>query len=127
MKKIITTKDAPAPIGPYSQAVKVGNHVYISGQIAIDLSTNTLLDETIEQETELVLHHIEAILRVAEYELTDVVKTTIYLSDMSLFPRVNDIYGQFFQNNPPARETVAVKGLPKGANVEISVIAYKGQ
>lgn len=125
MNEIIKTSSAPAPIGPYSQAVKAGNHLYISGQIAIDPATNELLIGSIEEETELVMSHIDSVLKAAGYELSDVVKTTIFLSDMSLFPKVNEIYGQSFKINPPARETVAVKGLPKGVNVEISIIAYK--
>ncbi len=125
MKKIIKTDSAPAPIGPYSQAVKAGNHLYISGQIAINPETNELLNGTIEDETSLVMSHLESVLSAADYTFSDVVKTTIFLSDMSLFPKVNEIYGQSFKVNPPARETVAVKGLPKGVNVEISIIAYK--
>ncbi len=125
MKKIIKTNAAPAPIGPYSQAVKAGNHLYISGQIAIQPETNELLVGTIEEETNLVMTHIGNVLKAADYQFGDVVKTTIFLSDMDLFPRVNEVYGRFFEINPPARETVAVKGLPKGVNVEISIIAYK--
>lgn len=125
MKKIIKTESAPAPIGPYSQAVKAGNHLYISGQIAIDPETNELLTGTIEDETSLVMSHLKSVLSAAGYNFSDVVKTTIFLSDMSLFPKVNEVYGQSFIINPPARETVAVKGLPKGVNVEISIIAYK--
>lgn len=125
MKEIIKTDSAPAPIGPYSQAVKAGNHLYVSGQIPIDPVTNELLIGTIEEETELVMRHIESVLKAAEYKLSDVVKTTIFLSDMGLFPKVNEVYGRSFKINPPARETVAVKGLPKGVNVEISIIAYK--
>jgi 2-iminobutanoate/2-iminopropanoate deaminase len=126
MKEIINTNLAPAPIGPYSQAVKAGGHLYVSGQIAIVPSTNELLQGTIEEETQLVMQHLENVLKAADYEFTDVVKTTIFLSDMELFPKVNAIYGQAFKTNPPARETVAVKGLPKNVNVEISLIAYKG-
>jgi 2-iminobutanoate/2-iminopropanoate deaminase len=125
VKQIIKTNAAPAPIGPYSQAVKAGNHLYISGQIAINPETNELLVGTIEEETNLVMTHIGNVLKAADYQFGDVVKTTIFLSDMDLFPRVNEIYGRFFEINPPARETVAVKGLPKGVNVEISIIAYK--
>ena len=125
MKQIIKTNAAPAPIGPYSQAIKAGNHLYISGQIAIHPETNELLVGTIEEETNLVMTHIGNVLKAADYQFGDVVKTTIFLSDMDLFPRVNEIYGRFFEINPPARETVAVKGLPKGVNVEISIIAYK--
>jgi 2-iminobutanoate/2-iminopropanoate deaminase len=126
MKEIINTGSAPAPIGPYSQAVKAGGFLYISGQIAIDPITNELFSGTIEEETKLVMLHLDNILKAAGYELSDVVKTTIFLSDMILFPKVNAIYGKSFEVNPPARETVAVKGLPKNVNVEISIIAYKG-
>ncbi|HLT41968.1 MAG TPA: Rid family detoxifying hydrolase [Sphingobacteriaceae bacterium] len=126
MKEIINTTFAPAPIGPYSQAVKTGNTLYVSGQIAIVPATNELLVGTIEEETELVMKHLENILETAGYQFSDVVKTSIFLSDMSLFPVVNEIYGQSFKVDPPARETVAVKGLPKNVNVEISLIAYKG-
>ena len=125
MKEIINTNSAPAPIGPYSQAVKAGGHLYVSGQIAIEPSTNELLLGTIEEETQLVMQHLANILKAANYEFTDVIKTTIFLSDMELFPKVNAIYGHYFKTNPPARETVAVKGLPKNVNVEISLIAYK--
>lgn len=125
MKKIIKTTTAPAPLGPYSQAVKAGNHLYISGQIAIDPATNELLVGSIEEETGLVMSHLESVLTAAGYEFSDVVKATIFLSDMSLFPKVNEVYGRSFKVDPPARETVAVKGLPKGVNVEISIIAYK--
>jgi 2-iminobutanoate/2-iminopropanoate deaminase len=125
MKQIIKTNLAPAPIGPYSQAVKAGSHLYISGQIAIDPETNELVNSTVEEETNLVMSHIGSILAAADFEFSDVVKATIFLSDMSLFAEVNEIYGRSFNINPPARETVAVKGLPKGVNVEISIIAYK--
>lgn len=126
MKEIINTTFAPAPIGPYSQAVKAGNTLYVSGQIAIVPATNELFIGTIEEETQLVMKHLENILETAGYQFSDVVKTSIFLSDMSLFPVVNEIYGQSFKVDPPARETVAVKGLPKNVNVEISLIAYKG-
>ena len=125
MKEIINTNSAPAPLGPYSQAVRAGNHLYISGQIAINPITNELFSGTIEEETQLVMTHLENILSAAGYGFSDVVKTTIFLSDMDLFTKVNAVYGQSFKINPPARETVAVKGLPKNVNVEISVIAYK--
>src|SRR5690606_7397065 len=118
MKEIINTTFAPAPIGPYSQAVKTGNTLYVSGQIAIVPATNELLVGTIEEETELVMKHLENILETAGYQFSDVVKTSIFLSDMSIFPVVNEIYGQSFKVDPPARETVAVKGLPKNVNVD---------
>lgn len=125
MKEIIETSGAPAPIGPYSQAVKVGNHLYVSGQIAINPETGELQMDNIEDETKLVMKNLENVLKAAGFTYEDVVKTTIFLSDMELFPLVNEIYGHSFVVNPPARETVAVKQLPKSVNVEISCIAYK--
>ena len=126
MKDIIITKHAPAPIGPYSQAVKAGNHLYVSGQIALDPTTGELKFGNIEEETLLVMRNLENVLKAAGYTFSNVVKTTIFLSDMALFPKVNEVYGQSFLIDPPARETVAVKELPKSVNVEISLIAYKG-
>ncbi len=126
MKDIIITKHAPAPIGPYSQAVKAGNHLYVSGQIALDPTTGELKLGNIEEETLLVMRNLENVLKAAGYTFSNVVKTTIFLSDMALFPKVNEVYGQSFLIDPPARETVAVKELPKSVNVEISLIAYKG-
>lgn len=125
MKEIIITTDAPAPIGPYSQAVKAGNHLYVSGQIALDPASGELKVESIEEETSLVMQNLGNVLKAAGCTFSDVVKTTIFLSDMALFPKVNEIYAHFFSVDPPARETVAVKELPKSVNVEISVIAYK--
>lgn len=125
MKNIIDTPQAPAPIGPYSQAVQAGNMLFISGQIAIDAVTDSLVIDDIEMETNQVMQNLQAILERAGYNFGDVIKTTIFLSDMTLFPKVNDIYGSYFTSTFPARETVAVAGLPKGVNVEISAIAYK--
>lgn len=125
MKEIIETSGAPAPIGPYSQAVKVQNQLYVSGQIAINPGTGELNIDTIEEETKLVMRNLGNVLNAAGFKFEDVVKTTIFLSDMELFPLVNEIYGHSFVINPPARETVAVKQLPKNVNVEISCIAYK--
>ncbi|MBX2930590.1 MAG: RidA family protein [Chitinophagaceae bacterium] len=122
-KKIINTSKAPAPIGPYNQAVQTGNLLFVSGQIPINPTTNELVQGTIEEEALQVMHNLKAILTEANVTFDNVVKTTIFLSDMSLFTEVNKIYGSFFSNDFPARETVAVKGLPKGVNVEISVIA----
>ncbi len=122
-KKIITTSNAPAPIGPYNQAVLAGNTLYISGQIALDTAGNLVMD-TLEQEATLVMHNLQAILTEAGTTFANVVKATILLTDMSLFAEVNKIYGSFFtEENAPARETFAVKGLPRGVNVEISMIA----
>ena len=123
--KIIQTTKAPAPIGPYSQAVIAGNLLFVSGQIAIDPITNELIDGDISKETEQIMKNIEQVLKQANYTFNDVVKTTIFLSDMAYFAKVNEVYGSYFSSNFPARETVAVAGLPKNVNVEISVTAYK--
>ncbi|WP_411274984.1 RidA family protein [Daejeonella sp.] len=125
MKSIIYSKNAPAPIGPYSQAVKAGNMLYISGQIAIDPVNQQLIDGSIEDETGQVMQNIEALLVASGFSFAEIVKTSIFLSDMKHFTKVNEIYGSFFKSDYPARETVAVLGLPKNVNVEISVIAYK--
>ena len=125
MKSIIHTKNAPAPIGPYSQAVRAGNMLFVSGQIAINPETNILINENIEDETNQVMKNIEALLSASGFSFSDIVKTTIFLSDMEHFALVNGIYGLYFEADFPARETVAVLGLPKNVNVEISVTAYK--
>lgn len=125
MKSIIYSKDAPEPIGPYSQAVKAGNMLFVSGQIAIDPLTQLLIEGSIEDETSRVMQNIEALLQVSGFSFADIVKTSIFLSDMKHFALVNEIYGSFFSSDFPARETVAVLGLPKNVNVEISVTAYK--
>lgn len=122
-KKIIKTKEAPAPIGPYNQAVKVGNLLFASGQIALNPHSGELVLDSLEAETHQVMRNIQAVLHEAGMVFSNVVKTTIFLSDMGLFAEVNEIYGSYFVSDFPARETVAVKGLPKGVNVEISVIA----
>ena len=122
-KKIINTPNAPAPIGPYNQAVQWGNFLYVSGQIAINPKTGDLETGNIETETSRVMENLMAILHEAQMNLNNVVKTTIFLSDMALFAQVNEVYGRYFTGDYPARETVAVKGLPKGVNVEISVVA----
>ena len=122
-KIIIKTDKAPAPIGPYNQAIKAGNMLFVSGQIALDPVTGELLINNIEQETNQVMNNITAILTEAGAGFKHVVKTTIFLSDMSLFAEVNEIYGKYFSGDFPARETVAVKGLPKNVHVEISVTA----
>ena len=122
-KQIINTVNAPAPIGPYSQSVKTGNLLFVSGQVAIVPATGEMAIADIAEETNQVLKNISAILAEAEMNFSNIVKTTIFLSDMALFARVNEIYAGYFDGNFPARETVAVKGLPKNANVEISVIA----
>ena len=125
MKTIINTKKAPAPIGPYSQAVQAGNMLFISGQIAIDPSTEQVINGTVEDEAKRVMQNIEELLSAAGYTFENVIKTSIFLSDMKHFAAVNEIYGSYFNSDVPARETVAVLGLPKNVNVEISVTAYK--
>ncbi len=122
-KKIIYTADAPDPIGPYSQAVQSGNLLYVSGQIAIDPASGSLVTSSIEVETKQVMKNLQAILTAAGMNFSNVMKCSIFLQDMNNFPKVNEIYGQYFQTDPPARETVEVAKLPKGVNVEISCIA----
>ena len=124
-KTIIKTDQAPAPIGPYNQAIMANGMLFISGQIAIVPATGQLLQNTIEEEAKQVMLNLQAILKNAGMGFEHVVKTTIFLSDMALFTKINPIYGQFFSSNFPARETVAVKGLPLNANIEISMIAMK--
>jgi 2-iminobutanoate/2-iminopropanoate deaminase len=120
---IINTPEAPAPIGPYSQAVKAGNLLFISGQIAIEPATGNVNTTDIIAETHQVMHNLRAILTAAGCGFDQVVKTTILLNDMSLFTDVNAVYGKYFAGHFPARETFAVKALPKNVNVEISMIA----
>lgn len=125
MKSIIYTNKAPEPIGPYSQAVQTGNMLFISGQIPIIPETGELISGTISDEAMQVMKNLEALLLKAELGFNHVVKTTIFLSDMKHFAEVNEVYGSFFTSDFPARETVAVLGLPKNVNVEISMIAVK--
>lgn len=122
-KKIINTAKAPAPIGPYNQAVISNNMLFISGQIAINAATNDLVSSDIATETHQVMRNLFEILSEAGLNFNHVIKSTIFLKDMSLFAQVNEIYGSYFSGDYPARETVAVKGLPKDVNVEISMIA----
>ena len=125
-KEIITTLNAPAPIGPYNQAIKVGNTLYISGQIPINAKTMEIFNGTIKEETELVMLNLNAVLEAASMSFEHVVKTTIFLSDMENFGKVNNVYETYFDNDTaPARETVAVKTLPKNVRIEISMIAFK--
>jgi 2-iminobutanoate/2-iminopropanoate deaminase len=124
-KKIIFTTKAPAPIGPYSQAVMVGDTLYVSGQIAIDPLTSEIVKNDIYQETKQVMLNIGEILTAADLHYHNVVKTSIFLKDMNNFAAVNEIYGHFFSGQFPARETIEVARLPKDVNVEISVIAVK--
>lgn len=124
-RKIIYTDDAPEPIGPYSQAVSVNGMLFVSGQIPLDPFSGTLINTGIEDETEQVMQNLSAILEAAEMDFSNVAKTSIFLSDMRDFPKVNEVYGRYFKSNPPARETVEVSVLPKNANVEISCIAIR--
>lgn len=123
-KKIVLTDKAPQPIGPYSQAVKVENTLYISGQIAIDVESGTIVTENISAETHQVMKNILAILNSENLGFENIVKSSIFLNDMNDFSAVNEAYGSYFKTNPPARETVEVSVLPKNVNVEISTIAY---
>lgn len=126
MKKIITTSNAPAPIGPYNQAILSGNTLYTSGQIAINPTSGELVLDDIKTEATQVMQNLEAVLSEANMTFENVIKTTIFLSDMNNFGLVNEVYGSYFnEDTAPARETVAVRTLPKSVNVEISVIAIK--
>ena len=125
MKKVILTNSAPAPIGPYSQAIEVGNLVFCSGQIPLDPATNQVFTGDIKGQAELVMKNIDAVLQAAGLTFKNVVKTTIYLTSMGDFQTVNEVYGRFLTEQPPARSTVAVAALPKGVNVEIEVTAAK--
>ena len=126
MKKIIFTNNAPAPIGPYNQAVLVGNTLYTSGQIAINPATGDLVLDSIEVETKQVMENMKAVLEAAAMTFSDVVKTSIFISDMNDFAKINAVYGAYFdEKTAPARETVQVAALPKFVNVEISMIAIK--
>ncbi|WP_299120354.1 RidA family protein [uncultured Tenacibaculum sp.] len=126
MKKIITTTKAPAPIGPYNQAVLSGNTLYTSGQIAINPETGELVQDSIEAETKQVMENMKEVLAAAEMTFENVVKTSIFISDMHNFSKINAVYAEYFdENTAPARETVEVANLPKFVNVEISMIAIK--
>jgi 2-iminobutanoate/2-iminopropanoate deaminase len=123
-KNIIQTKDAPAAIGPYSQAVKAGNFLFISGQIPIDPSNGELISGDIETETHRVMKNLEAILKAADCDLSSVVKSTLFIKNMADFAKINSVYASYFTSEFPARETVEVAALPRSVNVEISVIAF---
>jgi 2-iminobutanoate/2-iminopropanoate deaminase len=126
MKKIIFTENAPAPIGPYNQAVLTGNTLYTSGQIAIDPATGTLVTATIKTETQQVMQNMKAVLEAAGMTFDNVVKSTIFITDMNDFAAINTVYGSYFnEKTAPARETVQVAALPKNVNVEISMIAVQ--
>mgnify|MGYP003312207562 FL=1 len=125
-RRIIFTEKAPLPVGPYNQAIMIGKVLYISGQIAINPETGDLNLETIEIETTLVMKNLKSILEAAKMNFENVIKSTIFISDMNNYSKINEVYGQFFNpENAPARETVEVSALPKGAKIEISVIAKK--
>jgi 2-iminobutanoate/2-iminopropanoate deaminase len=123
-KKILFTEKAPKPIGPYSQVVIAGDYIYLSGQIALD-STGKIISGTAAEEAKQIMLNIKAIIQSAGAEMSDIVKTSIFLTDLNEFAKVNEVYGSFFGGEYPARETVQVAALPKGAKVEISVIGYK--
>ena len=125
MKKVISTKNAPAAIGPYSQAILSNNTLYCSGQIAINPATGKLVMENITTETKQVMQNISAVLTAAEMDFSNVVKCSIFMKDMNDYAAINEVYAKSFGDNPPAREAVQVSVLPKNVNVEISVIAVK--
>jgi len=122
-KQVVKTINAPSPIGPYNQAIKANGFIFLSGQVAFDPATGALVLDNIAAETHQVMKNIEAVLKEAKLSFDHIVKTTIFLSDMALFAEVNEVYGTYFNGDYPARETVAVKGLPRGVNVEISMTA----
>jgi 2-iminobutanoate/2-iminopropanoate deaminase len=124
-KTVITTNSAPAPIGPYNQAILVKDTLYISGQVCIDPASNNLKNKDLQEETHQVMQNLKSILLQAGMSFNNVVKTTIFLTDMNRFSEVNEIYGKYFEGDFPARETVQVSALPKFVNVEISMIAVK--
>jgi 2-iminobutanoate/2-iminopropanoate deaminase len=124
-KIIINTANAPAPIGPYNQAIQAGDTLYISGQICIDPKTGELKKKDIQDETHQVMSNLKAILLAASMKFSNVVKTTIFITDMNSFSEINEVYGKYFDGDFPARETVQVSALPKFVNVEISMIAVK--
>lgn len=126
-KEVIESPGAPAAIGPYSQAIKVGNTLYCSGQIALDPATGELANESIEAEARQVLENLSAVLAEAGFALSDVVRTTVYMTDMEDYAKINKIYGEYFTDNPPARAAVQVANLPKSVAVEISCIAVKSE
>ena len=126
MKKIINTKNAPAPIGPYNQAILSGNTLYTSGQIALHPATGELVNSTIEEETKQVMENMKAVLAAAEMTFEDVIKSSIFITNMNDFGKINEVYGSYFNaETAPARETVEVANLPKFVQVEISMIAVK--
>jgi len=126
MKKIISTSDAPAAIGPYSQAIRAGSTIYCSGQIPLDPKTGQIISGGIDAQTRRVLDNITALLKAEGLGFGNIVKTTIFLTNLGDFQTVNEVYGSYFKSQPPARSTVQVSALPKGANIEIEVIADAG-
>ena len=131
-KQVVKTSNAPEPIGPYNQAIRIGGHdgsgqamLFISGQVCIDPSSGELRNRDIQEETHQVMHNLKAILQQAGMNFSNVVKTTIFITDMNRFSEMNEVYGKYFDDNFPARETVQVSALPKFVNVEISMIAVK--
>ena len=124
-KKVVLTKDAPQPIGPYSQAIKAGGFVFASGQIALDPATGKLIEGDIKAQTERVLKNLSAVLAAAGSSMDRVVRTTVFLKNISDFPAMNEVYGQFFKNEPPSRSTVQVAALPKDSLLEIDVVALQ--
>ena len=126
MKKIISTRDAPAAIGPYSQAIRAGSTIYCSGQIPLDPKTGQIISGGIDAQTRRVLDNITALLKAEGLGFENIVKTTIFLTNLGDFQTVNEVYGSYFKSQPPARSTVQVSALPKGANIEIEVIADAG-
>jgi len=126
MKKIIATDKAPKAIGPYSQAVQAGDFLYVSGQIPLDPATGQLVSGSIQDEAKQVLENVKGILESAGYTMQHVVKALVFATDMNDFAAINEVYGQYFAENPPARSFVAVKALPRGARVEVEVVAWKG-
>jgi 2-iminobutanoate/2-iminopropanoate deaminase len=126
MKEVIYTEAAPKPIGPYSQAVKVGNMLFVSGQIPIDPKTGEVVRGGIKEQTRQVLENIKAVLEAAGYTLNDVAMAFVFLADMNMFPEFNEVYAQYFKEKPPARVTVQAARLPKDVLIEIAVIAVRG-
>ena len=125
MKKIVYSKNAPEPIGPYSQAVLTGDTLYISGQVAIEPASGNIINQDIQSETKQVMKNLGAILSEASMDFSNIVKSSIFVKDLNNFAAINAVYGEYFKENPPARETVEVSRLPKDVNVEISCIAIK--
>ena len=125
MKKVIHTDNAPKAVGPYSQAVQIGDFLFCSGQISIDPKTNEVFTGDIKTQTEMVMRNVEAVLAGSNMNFGNIIKTTIFITNMNDFATVNEVYAKSFKEAPPARSTVAVAGLPKGVNVEIEVIAHR--